>query len=514
MEVSYFKENVLSKCKNVVDEGIKNGFFEEKDRDRLNNTLELLFSKEIKTDIEGDAIYGCYRPETKTLEFNVKVFKDEEEALIYTLHEIKHGLDDVDGRIGFQMQDNRGVGRNEGVTQRFATNMAEILMGKEILEKEQTCMGVTLNTNLDEYQLEDKINSLFCEALGISETDFIKMQNAEDLTSFEELKTKFNEYADFDVFNNALDEIYYIQAETWFDEQNEFLEKEKEASPEQIQRIQNCIQTCQQHILAYVLNARPEISEDIKARMIHFEGQVLSFLLMAGGVLKILEENNKYETEEKNDIGEMTYNEMRYQKDYSEYLDFIKQGLNLEDEEIVYASGLEEYPFDLEDTNLKLLLENGDKKEVILYLRKGDEYLRKEITIDKNGVSNVSESEKLQNAGEIIEGIEVTEVLAAPEEYIRFLRYIGYEENAKKIQAKYQYYLENIDKLEELQEKTPTDNSIADMMDYMRALITEDNIEDFSNQPENISQADEAFNALKKASIDDKQQNNNVPFPQ
>ena len=70
---------------------------------------------------------------------------------------------------------------NEGATQRFATDIAEEILEEKIPETMQSSLGITLSTNLDEYQIEDKMNELFCKALGISREEFLRMQNENNL---------------------------------------------------------------------------------------------------------------------------------------------------------------------------------------------------------------------------------------------------------------------------------------------------------------------------------------------
>ena len=175
MEVIEFNK-VLAKALDIVELGVKKGYFDENRKEELNNKLISIFKNGIVYDLPGTAIYGMYSPSEKKLYFNAKVFKSEEEALVYILHEIKHGLDHYDDIIGFEYQD-KGVGINEGATQRFATDMAEEILNMKFPREVQSSLGVRFNTHLDEYQIEDKLNELFCIAMGISMEELIKMQN-------------------------------------------------------------------------------------------------------------------------------------------------------------------------------------------------------------------------------------------------------------------------------------------------------------------------------------------------
>lgn len=260
---------VLVKATQVIDIGIKKEYFKAEDKDRLHDILLGIIKRGIKYDIPGNAIYGYYSTENNDLHFNHKVFKSEMEALIYSIHEIKHALDDFGERIGFEDEiTHEGVGRNEGATQRFATDMAEEILGEKIEPTVQKSLGISLLTNLDEYQLEDRMNELFCKAIGISRADFLRMQNSQDVQEFNEIKRKFNEHASFDIFSKALDGIYSIQTETWFDENGNFLEKEKEATPEQTARAMYLISQCQHEITQFIEKTNPEMLTDIQKEFI------------------------------------------------------------------------------------------------------------------------------------------------------------------------------------------------------------------------------------------------------
>ena len=163
----------------------------------------------VEYDINGKSVYGVYVSGQKKLYFNAKVYKDEEEAIIYMLHEMKHALDDNEKSIGFDSKtSNMGVGGNEGATQRFATDMAEAILNIQIPETLHNSLGIQINTNLDEYQIEDKLNELFCKAIGVSRADFLQAQNEESKEAFNRMIEKFNRYASYEDFRKALDGIY------------------------------------------------------------------------------------------------------------------------------------------------------------------------------------------------------------------------------------------------------------------------------------------------------------------
>lgn len=264
MEKKEFQK-ILAKSLTIVDAGIKNGYFQDNKKEELNSKLLAIFNNGIEYDIPGTAVYGAYVLSQKKLYYNAKVFKNEQEALIYILHEMKHGLDHFPDSLGFQKNNNdENVGINEGATQRFATDIAEEILGEKIPKTLQTSLGITLQTNLDEYQIEDKLNELLCKALGISKAFFLGAQNEENQETFNTIIHNFNTYANFRDFQQALDGIYAIQEETWFDKNGNLLETEAKPTIEQTQRATELIRICQNQIFQYVQKSNPSKLTEIK----------------------------------------------------------------------------------------------------------------------------------------------------------------------------------------------------------------------------------------------------------
>ena len=426
MKIDEFNK-VLEKSLSIVDIGIKKGYFIDKDKEKLINKLIKVLKNGVVKDIDGTAIYGVYFSGQQRLYYNAKVFKNEQEAMIYVLHEMKHALDDNEKSIGFDLkQDNKGVGINEGATQRFATDLAEEILGEQIPKKEQTSLGIMLNTNLDEYQIEDKMNELLCMALNISQADFLRIQNQFDGNGLAKLKEIFDEYADFDTFQNALDEIYSLQEETWIDENGNMLEEEAKPTKEQTDRAKALIRICQEQILRYIEKSNPERLEEIKENMIMIDGELM------------------------NDI------EMLYQEDYLKYQEFITKGMDLSDSTLVYVSGLEGFPFEpLHNgdisTCIRELLDNSDKPFTkTVYIRKNETYQKIDVIFDSNGVITSSEPQPLENLDSIIEGLEHSEIIGNAEEYIKILQQRGEKEKADTIQRKYEYFMNNRDRIPEI----------------------------------------------------------------
>lgn len=426
MKVEEFYE-VLKKSLRIVNVGIEKGYFKQEDKDMLSNKLLEVRKNGIESNIQGTAIYGMYDPGLRKLNYNAKVFKDEQEALIYILHEMKHALDDNGLSIGFDLKNGeKGVGRNEGATQRFATDIAEEILGEKIPETMQSSLGITLKTNLDEYQIEDKLNELFCKALGISRAEFLSMQNERDLATMNKLKERFNQYADFDVIEKALDGIYAIQEETWIDENGNLLEQETEPTPEQTARAKKLIRQYQSQIIQFVERSNPEMLDEIKEEIIMIDGEIMADL------------------------------KMLFQDDYLKYQDFITRGLDLGDYTLVYVSGLGDFPFEEiyeGESSMKQLLENYKKTLTEnVYLRKGDEYKKIEVTFDKTGVIGMSEKQEVISVEEILGDLEESDSIGNAEEYIKILRLQGKNEQAQEVEKKYEYFMNNRDRMPEFKE--------------------------------------------------------------
>ena len=427
MKVEEFQK-VLEKSLSIIEIGIKKGYFKEEDKKVLTDKLLKVLKNGIVKDIPGNAIYGVYVSNQQRLYYNAKVFKNEQEALIYVLHEMKHALDDNEKSIGFDSKiKGEGTGINEGATQRFATDLAEEILQVEIPKTEQTSLGIMLNTNLDEYQIEDKMNELICNALGISRADFLKKQNQNDGNGLSELKEKFDEFADFDTFLKALDEIYSIQEETWIDEDGNLLEQEAEPTKEQTEKAKGLIRICQEQVVQYVEKANPERLEEIKENMIMIDEKIMSD------------------------------NAMITQEDYMRYEEYISSLVDVGDSKIVYISGLENHNYEpikgAKADNIVEILGNGGSISESVYFRDGDTYKQMKFTLDANNGIRQGLITDINNLDDITVEINSHGFLGNPEEYIRMLRIQGKEEFANEKQREYEYFMNNREKMPELLQK-------------------------------------------------------------
>ena len=457
MEVVDFNK-VLSKALDIVDVGIKKGYFDENRKEELNNKLVAIFNNGIVYDLPGTAVYGIYSPSEKKLYFNAKVFKNEEEALVYILHEIKHGLDHYDESIGFEYQD-KGVGMNEGATQRFATDVAEEILQIEFPRNIQSSLGIQFNTHLDEYQIEDKLNELFCIAVGISMNEFIKIQNNPQKEEFKRLIDKFNQHVSYEVFRESLDQIYMIQEETWFDENHNMLDKEKEPTTEQTKRAMELISHCKKLLLKYAERENPTAVDRIKEvyfMAINEYGEIIR---------DSYDEPIRQTNSEENDV--MSEENIVMQADYTNYQQNILNqiGSNVLNNECAIIFITE---FRYEDYNC----------EKIVYFRKGDSYqkiiipMKDDKTID---IANIS-VQKVDDVNEIKISIEDCEaefgVIANAPEYSRILSMSGDDGKAQSILNKWNYFLSRQNELEQIRQRVEEQHrAFSDEMERLRSSL-------------------------------------------
>lgn len=457
MEVVDFNK-VLSKALDIVDVGIKKGYFDENRKEELNNKLVAIFNNGIVYDLPGTAVYGMYSPSEKKLYFNAKVFKNEEEALVYILHEIKHGLDHYDESIGFEYQD-KGVGMNEGATQRFATDVAEEILQIEFPRNIQSSLGIQFNTHLDEYQIEDKLNELFCIAVGISMNEFIKMQNNPQKEEFKRLIDKFNQHASYEVFRESLDQIYMIQEETWFDENHNMLDKEKEPTTKQTKRAMELISRCKKLLLKYAERENPTAVDRIKEvyfMAINEYGEIIR---------NSYDEPIRQTNSEENDV--MSEENIVMQADYINYQQNILNqiGSNVLNNECAIIFITE---FRYEDDNC----------EKIVYFRKEESYqkiiipMKDDKTID---IANIS-VQKVDDVNEIKISIEDSEaefgVIANAPEYARILSMLGDDDKAQSILNKWNYFLSRQNELEQIRQRVEEQHrAFSDEMERLRSSL-------------------------------------------
>lgn len=483
MEIKEF-ERLLSKAEQVVEIGIKKGYFEETRKEELTKKLATLFNNGIVYDIPGRAIYGRYSPSERKLYFNVKVFQSEEEALVYILHEIKHGLDHYDDQIGFEYH-SEGTGINEGATQRFATDIAEEILQIKFQRETRSSLGINLKTHLDEYQIEDRLNELFCIALGISMEEFIKMQNDPQKEKFKIIIAKFNQYASFEVFKKLLDKIYKIQEKTWVDANNNLLEEEKEPTPEQTQKAIDLINQCKRLLIQYAKKANPKAVEIIEKESFIAKNKCGEIIRVSDVELDNNQESSKL-LDELSDLSIISQ---------SEYLDYQKNILSQiisktisNDCDIVFVTGFG-YGF-----------ENDD---IIVYFRKGDYYLKLIIPMNNDGTMDLEnfDVQKVNDINEIKEEIEDCEyefgIVANGPEYAKILQMCGEELRAKSVIKKWDYYLSRQDELAEIIERvSQIDDTSNEELEQLAEVVEEGRMDLLAEQEISDTKITISYNSI------------------
>lgn len=444
MEIKEFKQ-LLSKASQVVDIGVKKGYFEESRKVELNQKLTTLFNNGIVYDIPGRAIYGKYSPSEKKLYFNVKVFQNEEEALVYMIHEIKYGLDHYDAQIGFDHH-NEGTGINEGATQRFATDITEEILQIKFPIENRSSLGIDLDTHLDEYQIEDKLNELFCIAMGISMEELITMQNDPQKEKFNILIAKFNQYTSFETFKKILDKIYMIQEETWVDASGNLLEEEKEPTPEQTQKAMDLIIQCKRILIQYAKNANPKAVEKI-------EKESFSAMNEFGEIIRATTIESNNDIKSSNLLDELPDG---YIVSQAKYLEYQKNILSQIISEKISA-----------ECNIVFVTEfnyESDNSDKIVYFRKEDYYLKLIIPMNEDKTMDLEniKVQKVNDINEIKEEIEDCEyefgIIANGPEYAKILQMCGEELRAQSVMKRWNHFLSKQDELAEIRERVERAN--------------------------------------------------------
>ena len=468
MERKRFEE-ILEICKNnIIEVGIKKGYFRLEDKQVLEDKLRVILDNGIDLELTGDAVYGYYQSRGKKLHYNPGVYKDEQEAMIYILHEMKHGLDDSGYRIGFQENQSNPymmydypfsfVGANEGATQRFAIDMTEEILGERIPQTQQKSLGIELTTNLDEYQIEDKMNDLMCRALKITKEEFMRAQNEPKQETRNSWSKMFG-IKNFMRFQTALDKIYYIRETTFLDENKHPLAKPRELNEEEVESVKVQIKICQDEIRQYVERTNPDRFDEIEKEMIPIDESV-----------RIPGDNVEYEENESFEI--MSESELLNQDLYMEYQNFVTDNLKLDlgDSAILlveWCSGLEREAYG----NFEEALNESDREYYeIIFVRQGEEYKKIKFSFDKSGVIDVGQPEEIEDFDEIKETIESEQWLGNPEEYIRFLKSRGLDLDAEIVQKKYEYFMKNKDRIPEIRKRIRQESSENSAIDEIAML--------------------------------------------
>ena len=203
----------------ILENAIELGYYDENDIEELRRKIEKI---KIIFDCSNPEIYGVYSRNSMSITLNNEQFKDELTALIYYTHELLHAIDDRGDSVGYQRDDVSyimpGVGINEGATQRKAENIVKKMLGVEPKIRKETSIGIELSTDLNEYEIEDKLNQLLARALGITYNDFLRINNCKGVADIVRDICGYTEpfYHAGDGIQNLIDEVYRYRHSTWF----------------------------------------------------------------------------------------------------------------------------------------------------------------------------------------------------------------------------------------------------------------------------------------------------------
>lgn len=276
MDSKIFKDIFEKVSENIVKLGIKKGYFQIEKEAELKNKLIEIINNEI-TELDDSQGLAFFNPTFNNLGFNLNQIKTEEEAIILIFHELKHLLDQyfdynneqhINEHIGFHQQySDFGKGQNESITERFAMNMMEEFTGHKRTTTSYDSLNLNFKTDMVRYQIEDRLNQLFCESMEIELDDLISMQNDESMERLNSLISKFNEGADYERYFAALDGIYELRYG------RESKENESDFTDDEIRQIHEYIQLAQDEIEKFTRYRNPENVEILKRNFITTESK-------------------------------------------------------------------------------------------------------------------------------------------------------------------------------------------------------------------------------------------------
>ena len=271
MDSKIFKDIFGKVSENILSLGIKKGYFQIEKEAELQNKLIEISNNEI-TELDDSQGLAFFNPNLNKLGFNLNQIKTEEEAIILTFHELKHIFDQyfdynneqhINEHIGFHQQySDFGIGQNESITERFAMNMMEEFTGNKRANTSYDSLNLNFKTDMVRYQIEDRLNQLFCDSVGIELDDLISMQNDESMDRLNSLILKFNQGADYERYFAALDGIYKLRYGI------DSKENESDFTDDEIRQIHEYIQLAQDEFEKFIKFRNPEDIDKLKRNFI------------------------------------------------------------------------------------------------------------------------------------------------------------------------------------------------------------------------------------------------------
>ena len=203
----------------------------------------------------------------------------------------------------------------------------------------------------------------------------------------------------------------------------------------------------------------------------------------------------------------MDAKEMLYQEDYLKYQEFLTNGLDLGNNELVFISGLGGFPFDTifegETTMKKLLKDSSKPFTEKIYVRSYDTYKVAEISFDINGTIKIGNFGNVESLDDIVEYIEHSEVIGNAPEYVRILELQGKDEKAQKIQAKYEYYQQNKSRIDEIKKIRNQKNNQASEIEMLAKQMYFGDIDEITakDQIDNFDFDGQSFGEVERTGV-------------
>lgn len=373
----------------IVETAISLGYYNENQKKEMISRINHNLKNGIIFDSSNPEIYGAFVASEKAIHLNDKVLKDKLTLLIYFAHELIHAIDFDGKNHGFQSEDDYGIGINEGATQRKAENIVKKILQISPEIKMQNSIGCNLETDLDEYQIEDRFNQLYAKALGISFEDLLRKQGLHGVdgrTYLQKIDALYSSgiFSDFAKESNIIsliDSIYQLQEKTWFD-------KEYDVNQNNVSYDLNNFG----QLIISGLNSRDyyikEIQEELVKLFVYrniMEGKITNEKgyrelvedFISGFIIKdtsYLEKYSEYVSQLYND----NMNFISNQNQYNEIENWLLKNVPLGDKVVVSIN------LDYDD-DIETIIKNG----VEVYIRENDSYYIQKITFAYDEQNNI-----------------------------------------------------------------------------------------------------------------------------
>lgn len=428
---------ILKNLNKIIETAIELGYYTENQRKEIEYRILHNVKNGIMWCNENPEIYGVFVADRQAIYLNDEVLKDELTVLIYFAHELIHAIDFDGKNQGFKSgDDNIGIGIEEGATQRKAETIVKKILNIKPVIKEQESIGCKLETDLDEYQIEDKFNQLYAKALGISFEHFLKLQGKSNNEGSNYIK-KLDALYYGDIFDQStsrsdiipnIDEIYKLQEKTWHDKNYDVNRKTISYEVDNFGNMKQLGHYSRDEILKQIQDdlVRLFVYRNIMEEKINNEEEYKELVqdFISGFILKDNSYLNNYQKYLKN-IYFNNSSYIKYQNQYNEIESWILKNVDFGNSVLVSIN------LEYED-NIETII--GNQKTI--YIRENEKYFTQQIKIeyDQNGNLRYYFSEKKECFMEdIVNHMLHNECDGNYMEYISLLEKMGNYTEAKRV---------------------------------------------------------------------------------